>query len=94
MHNHQDPWALLFSWLTSLASVTYFGMNLPTLCLSVATLWWTIERARSERARRRAYEDQLEHSRPMRRSFLTWLSDQSKPTPLDEESGHDNGRNR
>jgi regulator of protease activity HflC (stomatin/prohibitin superfamily) len=79
-------------WAASLSSLTIFGVNLPPLVLTSATIWWTIERARETRAKRRTeelraewYAQELGESKPVRRGLIAWARRMTGPSPLDDD---------
>ena len=79
-------WAdIITGWSASLSSLSMWGMSPPTLILTAATIWWTLEKSRKERALRRESEVRsnfyLEASGQQlttRRSLLAWL--QGRPS--------------
>jgi len=94
-------WAdITTGWAASISSLTIFGMNLPSLILTAATIWWTIERARETRARRRKeellgdyYANQLDDSTPVRRGLMAWIRRVTGPAPLEEDpQAHHDGK--
>lgn len=97
MQQHDGWGGNLAAWLATTLGWTIAPMmptiiNVLTAVLTLTTVWWTVERARTERVKRRAYEYGLAESKPLRKSLLARFS--TRPADLDEQSGHDNGAAR
>ena len=55
LHRYAGPaWA----WLVNAALLVFDGVHWLTAIATLSTIWWTVERARTERARRRLTEMQ------------------------------------
>ena len=95
-----ERWAdITTGWAASLSALQLFGMNLPSLTLTVATVWWTVEKARKERSQRRTeelraryYAEEMEAAKPVRRGLMAWIKRVSSPEPLDDSQSHHEGK--
>lgn len=77
-----ERWAgPLGAWLAQLVLTAFAGMNLITGLGALAALWWTIERARTERAKRRAIEGYAAQDRHMLRRLMDRF--RTRPAALD-----------
>ena len=73
----------LGAWLAQVVLAMFAGMSPITALGAIAALWWTVERARTERAKRRAIEGYAAQDRRMLRRL--WERVRTRPTPLDSK---------
>lgn len=50
-----------WAWLANLVLFFFDGLHPLTIIATLCTIWWTVERARTERARRKLAEMQQDH---------------------------------
>lgn len=71
----------LGAWLVQVILAVFAGMSPITALGALAALWWTIERGRTERAKRRAIEGYAAQDQRMLRRL--WERVRTRPGPLD-----------
>lgn len=85
MPSQHESWAgNLVAWATTTGFWGTLGATWPTILVTVLTAWWTVEKARTERAKRRYYEENsVSLNKGTLRKMLARFSP-SEPIPLDD----------
>ena len=71
----------LGAWLAQVVLAMFAGMSPITALGAIAALWWTVERARTERAKRRAIEGYVVQDKRVLRRMMDRF--RTRPGPLE-----------